>query len=76
MLKNIQKSHKIIAWFSAGITSAIACKLAIEKYGKNNIELCYIKIDSSHSDNERFIKDCENWYGMKINIFQRSNLRF
>ena len=61
---------KIIAWFSCGITSAVACKLAIEEYGKENINLVYIKIDSSHQDNERFIKDCEKWYGMKITQIQ------
>jgi 3'-phosphoadenosine 5'-phosphosulfate sulfotransferase (PAPS reductase)/FAD synthetase len=61
---------KKIAWFSCGITSAIACKLAIEEYGKENIDLVYIKIDSSHPDNKRFIKDCENWYGMKIKQIQ------
>lgn len=54
-----------IGWFSAGITSAVACKLALEKY--NNVELFYIHIDSAHPDNERFIRDCEKWYGQKIN---------
>jgi hypothetical protein len=56
----------IIAWWSAGITSAIACKLAIEEHGKENVELVYIKIDSAHSDNDRFISDCEKWYDKKI----------
>lgn len=59
---------KYIGWFSCGITSAIACKIAIEKYGKNNVELFYFEIDSAHKDNKRFIKDCEEWYGKKINI--------
>ena len=63
-------NNNIIAWFSCGITSAVACKLAIEEYGKENIDLVYIKIDSSHEDNERFINDCENWYGMKITQIQ------
>lgn len=66
----MEKNNKIIAWFSAGITSAIACKLAIEKYGKNNVELAYIEINTSHQDNERFIKECENWYGQKIYRFK------
>ena len=59
-----------IAWFSCGITSAVACKLAIEKHGKENVEIAYIKIDSAHSDNERFIKDCEEWYNKPITILQ------
>ncbi len=54
-----------LAWFSCGITSAVACKLAIES--NPNTEIYYIEIKSAHPDNERFIKDCEKWYGQKIN---------
>lgn len=60
----------IIAWFSAGCTSAVACKLALDKYGAENVRLVYIKIDSAHSDNARFIADCERWYGKKIEVIQ------
>lgn len=44
---------KILCWFSCGITSAVACKLAIDKYGKENCELIYIEIDTAHNDNQR-----------------------
>ena len=57
---------KKIGWFSCGVTSAVACKLAVEKYGKDNVELYYIVIDSAHWDNERFIRDCEKWIGTKV----------
>jgi 3'-phosphoadenosine 5'-phosphosulfate sulfotransferase (PAPS reductase)/FAD synthetase len=57
---------RYIAWFSCGITSAIACKLALETYGKENVDICYIHIDSAHEDNARFIQDCEKWYGREI----------
>jgi hypothetical protein len=53
-----------IGWFSAGITSAVACKLAVEEY--NDVELFYIGIRSQHEDNERFIQECEQWIGKKI----------
>ena len=55
-----------IAWFSCGVTSAVACKLALDKYGSENVKLFYMVIDSAHDDNERFIKECENWYGVEI----------
>ena len=55
-----------IAWFSCGVTSAVACKLAVEEYGKDNVKLFYIGIKSAHEDNDRFIKDCEKWIGVKI----------
>lgn len=57
---------KIIAWFSCGITSAVACKLALDEYGKDNVDIVYIGIKSAHEDNARFIKDCEKWYGKEI----------
>ena len=54
----------ILSWFSAGITSAVACKLAIEKY--ENVVPYYMYIDTAHPDNILFIKDCEKWFGKKI----------
>jgi len=56
----------IIAWWSAGITSAVATKLAINKYGKDNVVPIYFHIDSAHSDNKRFKEQCEDWYGLPI----------
>jgi len=46
-------SDIVIGWFSCGITSSVACKIAIELY--NNVELFYIETGSAHPDNERFI---------------------
>ena len=61
-----KEKKKIIGWFSCGITSAVACKLAVDKYGKDNVVLIYFEIDSAHKDNERFIADCEKWIGLKV----------
>ena len=58
--------NKIIGWVSCGITSAVAVKQAIMKYGKENIDLYYMVIDSAHKDNERFLKDLEKWYDLPI----------
>jgi hypothetical protein len=58
----------IIAWWSAGVTSAVACKLIIDEFGADRVRLIYFKIDSAHPDNERFIKECEAVYGKKIEI--------
>lgn len=54
----------VIGWFSAGITSAVAIKLAINK-GLNVVPI-YFETGSEHADNERFIVDCQKWYGTKI----------
>jgi len=56
----------IISWFSCGITSAVATRLALEKY--KDVEIFYIEIESAHKDNERFIKECEEWFGAEIHI--------
>jgi len=59
---------KIIAWWSAGFTSAAATKLAIEEFGVDNLEPIYFAIDSAHPYNERFKKQCEEWYGREIRV--------
>ena len=59
---------KNIAWFSCGITSAVAVKLALQKF--KEVEIYYFVIDSAHWDNERFIRDCEKWYNKKIHRVQ------
>lgn len=64
------QNNVIIAWWSAGITSAVACKIAIEKYGKDKVIPVYIHIDSAHEDNERFRLDCEKWYDTKIQVWK------
>ena len=57
-----------IAWFSAGVTSAVACKLAVENF--EDVQLFYIETGSHHPDNMRFLQDCEVWYGRKIEVVQ------
>lgn len=56
---------KYLGWFSCGVTSAVACKLAIDKYG-NDVDIWYIDTGAAHPDNLRFIEACEKWYGRKI----------
>lgn len=58
--------NPIIAWFSGGVTSAVACKLAIELFGKENIRCVFIDTQNEHEDTFRFLKDCEKWYELPI----------
>lgn len=48
----------VIAWFSCGVTSAVACKIALSLY--EDVQLYYIETGSGHPDNARFLVDCEN----------------
>lgn len=50
----------IIAWFSCGATSAVACKIALSLY--DDVHIYYIETGSGHPDNTRFLADCEKWY--------------
>jgi len=63
----------IIGWVSAGITSVVACKLALKKYKK--VKLFYLHINTHHKDNFRFIRDCEKWYGQEIIVRQHKKYK-
>ena len=67
------KEEIVVAWWSGGITSAVACRLAVEKY--QNIELVYIETGSHHEDTIRFKTECEKWYGHKIKTIQNKRYK-
>jgi PP-loop superfamily ATP-utilizing enzyme len=56
----------IICWWSGGVTSAVACKLAIDLFGEQNCRVIMIDTNNEHEDTYRFKIDCEKWYGLKI----------
>jgi len=60
--------NKIICWWSGGITSAVACKLAIDLFGKENCRVIMIDTQNEHPDTYRFKSDCEKWYGLTVEI--------
>lgn len=57
-----------IAWFSGGVTSAVACKLALKQY--DDVEIVFIETGSHHPDLLRFKDDCEKWFNQKITVIQ------
>ena len=58
----------IIAWFSCGATSAVACKIALSLY--DDVHIYYIETGFGHPDNTRFLADCEKWYNQSIHIIR------
>ena len=58
----------VICWWSGGITSAVACKVAIDKYGKENCKVIFLDTKNEDQDTYRFLKDCEGWYGLPIEV--------
>lgn len=57
-----------LAWFSCGAASAVAAKLAVEKYGKK-CEVVYCNtMPTEHPDNQRFFNDVQEWIAQPIKV--------
>lgn len=67
----MREFKRVVCWFSCGATSAVAAKIALEKY-KNDypVHVVYTDTGSEHPDNERFLNDVENWLGVKVEILK------
>lgn len=58
---------RVLSWFSCGDASAVACKLALDKYAATHeILVCRIVIEGEHADNDRFATDFARWTGHTI----------
>lgn len=66
MFSKISKENPVIAWFSGGITSAVAVWYAIMLFGLQNVRIVFIDTKNEDPDTYRFLEDCEKWYGKKI----------
>jgi hypothetical protein len=55
---------RTVAWFSAGVSSAVATKLMIDEID----QILYTHIDDQHPDTLRFVRDCESWFGKPVEI--------
>jgi hypothetical protein len=64
---------RVIAWWSGGVASAVACLLAIEKYG-DDVICVFCDTNIEHPDTYRFMQDFEKVVGIKVQIIR--SLRF
>jgi hypothetical protein len=55
-----------IAWFSAGVSSAVATKIMLPEISA----IVYTHIDDQHPDSFRFVLDCAKWFDRTIFIIQ------
>jgi len=60
---------RVIGWWSGGVASAIACKLALEKYG-DAVEPVFCDTTIEHPDTDRFMQAYEKVMGVKIKIIK------
>lgn len=63
----------IAVWFSCGAASAVAAKMTIDKYGKENVRVVNNPVIEEHPDNIRFLHDVEKWIGVKIEFATNKN---
>ena len=61
---------RTVSWFSCGAASAVATKLAMQE---RDITIAYCEIEEEHSDNKRFLKECEQWFGQEIIILRNKH---
>lgn len=66
---------RVLAWFSCGDASAVAAKLAVDKYG-DHCEVVYCDTFAyEHPDNRRFFDDVELWLGHEIKVIRSRKYR-
>jgi 3'-phosphoadenosine 5'-phosphosulfate sulfotransferase (PAPS reductase)/FAD synthetase len=65
--------QRAIIWFSCGAASAIALKLAKNKY--KNLVAVYCDTGGEHPDNKRFLRDIEKWTDTKITILKNERYK-
>lgn len=58
-----------LVWFSFGAASAVAAKLAVEKYPDCEILNCDT-LKYEHPDNPRFMRDVEKWIGREVTLLR------
>lgn len=63
-MSNSDLPTRTVVWFSCGVTSAVAAKLAVQE--RQNVVVAYCDTGSEHPDNERFLRDVERWIGQEI----------
>lgn len=83
---------RLVMWFSCGAASAVACKMAlnnndlVEQF--DEVVIAYCKVREEHEDNERFMLECQEWFGHPIttlmhegydgsiyNVFEKNYMR-
>jgi len=66
----------IICWWSGGVTSAVACNISIDLYGKENCRVIFMDTGNEDQDTYRFKNDCEKWYGIEIETITGISKKF
>lgn len=63
-------TDRIVCWFSAGATSAVAAMEAMKRYGRENLVVAYCDTGSEHASNMKFLRAVERWIEHPITILK------
>ena len=66
---------RVLVWFSCGAASAVAAKLAVQKYGDRCEVLYCDTLAYEHPDNKRFMDDVAKWLGVEIRVLASSKYK-
>lgn len=67
---------RVVCWFSCGAASAVAAKIAIEKYTDLPVVVVYCNTSADeHADNKRFFAEVEWWLGRRIEVISSETYR-
>ena len=62
--------NRVLVWFSCGAASAVAAKMAVDKYG-DKCEILYCDtLKYEHTDNVRFMFDVCKWLDVEIKLLK------
>ena len=62
--------NRIVCRFSCGAASAVATKLTLAQYPRDQVVITYSDPGSEHPDNARFLADCERWFDHPITVLR------
>lgn len=68
MIDDFLGDFRTVVWFSCGVTSAVAAKIAVQN--RSNVVVAYCDVGGEHPDNARFLKDIEVWLNHEILILK------
>lgn len=63
---SLAKGMRRVCHFSCGAASAVATKLTLAQFPKEQVVIVNAFIKEEHEDNRRFAQDCEQWFGHPI----------
>jgi hypothetical protein len=62
---NDKSTGRVIGWWSGGVASAVACKLALDQWG-DRVDLVFCDTGWEHPDTFEFMWDFENMFDVEI----------